>query len=186
VTTDPPPSGLARRIVAWGWGVGGTVAVLGEGVIRVATVSADALDAGLATEQWLFAAVWVPAMAYGEGWRGFHQRFAPRVVVRARVLGQRGGWALLAAPLFVMGLVGATPRRMVANWALTLGIVVAVLSIRAMPLGWRGVIDAGVVAGLGAGALSVLWHAARAAGGVWPGVDPELPGSDVAPRDSLR
>jgi hypothetical protein len=40
---------------------------------------------------------------------------------------------------------------------------------------WRGIVDAGVVVGLGIGTASIVWHAVRAMAGTPPPVGADLP-----------
>jgi hypothetical protein len=61
-----------------------------------------------------------------------------------------------------MGLFGATRRRLIVSWCLYAGLVVVIVSVRQVPQPWRGVIDAGVVAGLALGVLAVLYYVALA------------------------
>ena len=53
-------------------------------------------------------------------------------------------------------------RGLIVAWALVIGIVALVLLVRLAPQPWRGIIDAGVVLGLGIGSLSILFHTFRA------------------------
>lgn len=121
-------------------------------------------------------ALWVPFMAYTEGYRGFHQAFSPRVAVRALELLERPRPLHVAlAPLYCMALVHATRSRLARSWALLLGIVGLVALVRATPQPYRGIIDAGVVVGLTWGVASTaLWFARALAGRTLP-VSADLP-----------
>jgi hypothetical protein len=114
-------------------------------------------------------------MAYFEGYRGFQLRFSPRAVVRAQTLGQAPWWCRLLAPLYCMGMVHATRRRLAGTWGMIAGIVMMVLLIRWLPQPWRGAVDAGVVVGLSWGVLSILDQTRRALLGQAAGIDPDLP-----------
>ena len=97
-------------------------------------------------------------MAYAEGYKGFHLGFAPRVVVRARYLADNPRpLHVLLAPLFCMGYIYATRKRQILSFALTTMIICFVLIARSMPQPWRGIVDAGVVVGLGLGVLSIAY-----------------------------
>ena len=97
-------------------------------------------------------------MAYAEGYKGFHLAFAPRVVVRARYLADNPRpLHVLLAPLFCMGYIYATRKRQILSFALTTMIICFVLIARSMPQPWRGIVDAGVVVGLGLGVLSIAY-----------------------------
>ena len=107
---------------------------------------------------WLALIFSVIYMAYAEGYKGFHLGFAPRVVVRARYLADNPRpLHLLLAPLFCMGYIYATRKRQILSFALTTMIICFVLIARSMPQPWRGIVDAGVVVGLGLGVLSIAY-----------------------------
>ena len=158
------------------WGVLGTVAVLLAAVLRLAPLAADALDSDLHWVHWLALAVWIPFMAYSEGYRGFQTMYAPRVVVRsATLLADPQPLRVLFAPVFAMGLFGASKRRARISRRVHLAILAVILVVRHVPQPWRGIIDAGVVVGLGWGILAILVFATRALAGRAPTMDPELP-----------
>ena len=107
---------------------------------------------------WLALVFSVIYMAYAEGYKGFHLGFAPRVVVRARYLANNPRpLHVLLAPLFCMGYIYATRKRQILSFALTTMIICFVLIARSMPQPWRGILDAGVVVGLGLGVLSIAY-----------------------------
>ena len=107
---------------------------------------------------WLALVFSVIYMAYAEGYKGFHRGFAPRVVVRARYLADNPRpLHVLLAPLFCMGYIHATRKRQILSFALTTMIICFVLIARSMPQPWRGIVDAGVVVGLGLGVLSIAY-----------------------------
>lgn len=158
------------------WGVLGVIAILGNAIVRLTPLALHPIRTGtMGAAQWAVAIPWLVAMVWMEGINGFHRRFSPRVVVRARQLAHAPLWVRVMAPLASMGLLWGTRRRMIGSWMLVLGIVGLIVMVHQVPQPWRGVIDLGVVAGLLTGTLSVLWHAVRAAQGVVPDVDPELP-----------
>jgi hypothetical protein len=170
----PRPGPLGWLVFAWG--VGGVVLVLAEAILRLAPIAAGLGDAALGPIQTIAAAGWSAFMLYAEAWRGFHQKFAPRVVVRALALatGARP-WQVLLAPVITMGLLHATRRRLVATWLLVLGIVAIVWIVGWLPPPWRAIVDLGVVLGLGGGTLSLLFHAGRAIAGRPPSIAADLP-----------
>lgn len=173
-------------VLALVWSIGGVLFMLGRALFSLTPLAAEALAAELSGLQWAFAVGWVAFMAYAEGYRGFHRRFSPRVVRRALHLARDPSPGLvLLGPMFVMGLVHATRRRMLASWALLLGIVGIVLAVRLLAQPWRGLVDLGVVVGLSIGAASILAHLAPALRGREPQVDPDLP-LIPDPRGALR
>lgn len=158
------------------WAVGGVLALLGEALFSLTPLALEALRSDLSATHWGVAAVWVPFMAFTEGYRGFQRRFSPRAVRRAFHLARnRRPLLVFLAPLHAMGLVHATRRRLVGSWVLVVAIVALVVAIRALPQPWRGIIDLGVVVGLGWGAASTLWCLISAFLGREPAIDPELP-----------
>jgi hypothetical protein len=102
-------------------------------------------------------------MLVAEGYRGFQQNFSPRVAARARHLASHPTPLRVAlAPLFLMGFFGATRRRKITTWCLTLGIFLLVVAVRRLEQPWRGVVDVGVVLGLSWGLVALLVFALRA------------------------
>src|SRR5690606_20451121 len=159
-----------------GFGVLGVLALVVQPLFRLAPYTIEAIRGGLTGWQWVVMLTWVLVNAHAEGWRGFHQRFSPRVVARAFHLGRhpRPAWVVLA-PLFCMSLFHASRRGLIVARVLVVGIVILVLAIRQLEQPWRGIIDAGVVVGLGIGALSLVWDFGRALAGHPPPVPPDLP-----------
>lgn len=158
------------------WSVGGVVLLLAKALWALTPLALEALRSDLGPAHWAAAAVWVPFMAYTEGYKGFQKRFSPRVVRRAFLLARtRRPLHVLLGPLFAMGLVHATRRRLIASWVLVIGIVTLVILVRGLPQPWRGIVDLGVVVGLTWGAASILCFLVPAFAGHEPDVDPELP-----------
>lgn len=165
------------------WGIGGVLAILLFAVYRLAPIAEGALSGPLAWYHWIFLVVWVAFMIFTEGIRGFHQAFSPRVVARARALVTHPDLlAGLFAPFYCFGFFRATRKRRIVAWAVFGGILGLILFVRLLPQPWRGLVDAGVVAGLTIGAASILYYA-----GLWllgrPGDHPpDLPEA-AAPFD---
>jgi hypothetical protein len=158
----------ARLGAAGVWGILGVLALLGEAIFRLLPRVIALRDCTLSSSQWLALVGWVAFNAYSEGYRGFHKNFAPRVIVRAQHLSAhpRPVFVLLA-PLYVMGHIHATRRRMILSWSLTVGIVALVIAVRELADPWRGILDAGVVVGLAVGSVSILYY--------WVGRRPDVP-----------
>lgn len=168
---------MRRHLIAT-WGVLGVVALLAQALLRLTPIAIDAVAGGLSAFQWAVLVVWVVVNAHAEGYRGFHRRFSPRVVARALALAQSPRpLHVVLAPLFCMSLLHASRRGLVVAYGILGGVVLLVLAIRHLDQPWRGIVDAGVVVGLGLGLLSILWHAARAGLGHAPPVDADLPDS---------
>ena len=123
---------------------------------------------------------WLGFMAYFEGYRGFQKAFAPRVVARTQYLARNPtALELLLAPMFAMGLIRATKKRLLVSWWLLIGVTFLVLMVRLLPQPWRGLVDAGVVLGLSWGCLAIVaWCVAT-----WRGI--ENPISRDLPPDKV-
>jgi len=119
--------------------------------------------------------------AYAEGYKGFHKKFAPLVVKRSftLIIGTRQGNNPLnyfLAPLYSMGLWGATKKRLIVSWGVTTGVALLVAIVKKLPQAPRCILDAGVVVGLTIGSASILYHFARSlVTGKLPDVDACLP-----------
>jgi len=164
---------MRTRLGAAGWwGVVGVIAILGKAIYQLTPIALAAHDVPLTTVHWIVLAVWVVFIVYSEGYRAFHKAFSPRVVARAQHLSAhpRGVYVAIA-PLYCMGLVHATRKRMIVSWCVTLGIVGLVVLMRQLAQPWRGIIDGGVVLGLSVGALSILYYALFQE----PSVPPDVP-----------
>lgn len=168
------------------WGIAGVILLLSMAVMRLSPRILELQHFSFGIRHWLLALVFVPWMAWAEGYRGFHKAFSPRVVARANYL-REGGHPLLSvlAPLFCMGYFHATRKRKIVSWSVTSGIIGLVLIVRMTPQPWRGIIDAGVVVGLTLGILSVLFYFFQALAGNWRHSVPlDLPGSDSSPGNA--
>ena len=152
---------------AWAcWGIGATLGTLLEAIVRLTPIVAQALAMPeLHPLHVLVLLVWVGCNTYFEGYRGFHRSFSPRCVATAISVAQTGTLATrLLSPLVCLGLIYVPRRRLIASWALVVGIVSLVMLVRLTPQPWRGIIDAGVVSALAFGLLSIVGHSVRA---VW-------------------
>lgn len=171
-----------RSIAVALWGIGGTVAVLLEGVVRLAQTAIGILGRETITAgQAAFGAAWLAFIVYVEGYRAFQKRFSPRCVARALYLAEHPRPLHVAlAPLYVMALMHTTRRRLIASWILVVGIVAVVLLVRALPPVWRALIDAGVAIALAWGTVVMLVYFVRGLAGHPIPVPPDLPEDDVA------
>lgn len=155
----------AARVLGVVWGIGGLAAVLVYAAFRLGSYALVAVSMGLSPVEWLVLAGNAIFMAWAEGYRGFQQRFSPRVAARALDLYSRPTPARLwLAPLFCTGYFGATARLRRTVWIGTGLIVLAVLVFNRLPQPWRGILDAGVMVGLIWGTVSLLlaaWNTFR-------------------------
>lgn len=164
----------AHRLIVT-WAIGGVALTLVEAVSRLGAVAYEALPSMTEPMHFFVLAIWTEAIVYFEGHRAFHQRFCPLTVARARALPRLGRpWLVVIAPLYAMGLVHATRRRLIMSWSVVGGVVALIALIRQFPPAWRGVVDAGVAAALSYGAVSLLWHAWSSRSPSWR-LDAELP-----------
>lgn len=168
---------LSRLIALWG--IGGVVLLIGSAVWRLAPLAIEPIaDGSLAAWQWALMIGWVVFNAYAEGYRGFQKRFSPRTAARALYLGENPTPVRVAfAPLFCMGFFGATRRVLIAAWVVLIMVAGLVALVRALDQPWRGIVDAGVVVGLGWGLVTLIgFFITGMTGGTLP-TDPEVPES---------
>lgn len=64
---------------------------------------------------------------------------------------------------------------MTVSWGVTLGVALIVHAVKKLPYPWRNIVDAGVVAGLTWGCLSIAVQYVRAFMTGKPPADPVLP-----------
>ncbi len=139
------------------WALVGITLILGDAIARVAPFAFDAIRDGLSAPQWIVLVVWVIVMVVAEGYRGFQKRLAPKVVARATDLRHDGrGVDRWLAPLYCLGYFHAARRQLITTWSLTVGIVLLIVIVRTIAQPWRGIIDAGVFAGLVYGLASIF------------------------------
>lgn len=156
---------MHRRRLGWPavWGIAGVVAVLAQAIHRLFPFALELVDRELGALELAILAGWLAMSVYAEGVRGFHRQFAPRVIARAQHLSAHPRPLHVAiAPLYCMGLFHATRKRLVISWVLTLSIIATVMFVRQLQQPWRGIIDAGVVVGLGIGLVSIAYFMGRA------------------------
>lgn len=151
------------KILGFTWGIGGVLLLLAFAIFRLAPIALALGDFPLSLLHWGALVFSVVYMAYAEGYRGFYLGFAPRVVKRANYLRDNPNLGhVVLAPLFCMGYIYATRKRQLLSFAVTLMIICFVMIARALPQPWRGIVDAGVVVGLGIGIISIFYFLALA------------------------
>ncbi len=145
---------------ALAWGIVGVVALLSFAITRLLSISITAFGFSLTATHWLALAASVAFMAYAEGYRTFQKTWAPRVVGRAFELKTDWTWlSVVFAPFYCMSFFDATRKRMLTAWITTICIVTLVVLMNRIDQPWRGLIDAGVVVGLGWGVAAVAYQA---------------------------
>ena len=159
------------------WSVLTVFAFVASAVWRLVPLAIEPIEQNMLTPwHWFVWVIWVVFQLYGEGYRGFQRGFAPRVLVRAHYLANHPRWYhLLLAPLFCMGVIYATRRRKIITCSVIGGITLLVIAVRFVEQPWRGIIDAGVVAGLVWGLVCMVVFTIRILLGYSIDVSPELP-----------
>jgi hypothetical protein len=152
-----------RKLIAI-WGILGVVLLVGRALWRLTPIALEPIEAGLMTQwHWIGMAAWVVFNAYAEGYRGFHKRYSPRTVARAFYLMDNPTPLRVAlAPIFCMGLFGATKKVLITSWVILIMVVALITWMRTLEQPLRGIIDAGVVVGLAWGLASILLLFAQA------------------------
>jgi len=124
---------------------------------RLTPIVIDALRFDLNWYHYILLIVIVLQMAYSEGYRGFQKNFTPYVIHRMQLLREHADWInSLLAPLYCMGYFRANRRDLTAKYALTIGIIILIVIVNQLDQPWRGLIDAGVVVGLGWGLVTLV------------------------------
>ncbi len=168
------------------WAIGGVLLLLSQAIFRLSQIAFQGLTSGqMSRSQWLICGAWIIANAYLEGYRGFQKRFVPRVLARAHYYSSEAsmtsaGATVLVAPLFSMAYFKANRRALISAWAVTLLVMCAIVLIRWVPQPWRGIIDAGVVVGLGWGTVTLLVGTLSILRGHAPTGSPDLPDAPMA------
>ena len=164
------------------WATLGVVAVLVDAIVRLLPNAIEPLESTMSStldvRVGLAYVAAIVGLAYAEGYRGFQKRFSPRVVARAAWLARtrQPAWRIVAAPLLTMGLIHASPRRLIATWLLVAAIVGLIMLVSLLDQPWRGAVDAGVVVGLSWGSATLLLELVGLLRGRAPTIDPDLPG----------
>lgn len=159
---------------AAGWGVVGFSLLLAVALLRLTAVALDSFESPWNALHYAVFVLNLVFMGYTEGYKGFQNQYSPRFAARILYLYRHATVVqALFAPLVAMGFFNATRRRLLTAWILTAGVVVLVLIYRSLPQPWRGILDAGVVLGLGWGLLATLWAVLQAFR-VGTSIDPEF------------
>ena len=150
-------------IIAVGWGIFGLLLLLGYACWRLSAYTIDSFSMPLNWVHWVVFVGFTIFMAHGEGYKGFQKKFSPRFAARSKyLLRSSNPIQLILAPLFCMAYFHAPKKRVIATWALTIMIIVFILTFRYIPQPWKGLIDAGVVIGLIWGIFSTTYYCFKA------------------------
>ena len=157
--------GRAGTLLVAAWGFVGICLLLGQALSRLTPLALEPWQTGelLWWQAGLYVA-WVGINAYAEGYRGFQRHFCPRVIGRVLQLAGNGSprpLHVVLAPAYCMSLMAAPRRDLIRSWGLVIGLVIIVTMVRALSQPWRGIIDGGVVVGLGWGLIALVVQFAR-------------------------
>lgn len=137
--------------------------LLGEAVLRLTPIALQPWRAGTLTPtlQVLWIA-WFVVNGYFEGYRAFQKRFSPRVVARAAYLGDHPTplRVLFALP-FCLSMFHAKRAQLIFRWTFVTVLYSVIYLVKFVPQPWRGILDGGVVVGLGWGLLAVWYYFGR-------------------------
>ncbi|MEL7312002.1 MAG: hypothetical protein AAFN07_10855 [Pseudomonadota bacterium] len=143
--------------VAVAWGTLAFVGLLTYGVANMVPLILESLEYPWSAGHYALFLANLIVMAWYEGYKGFQRGFSPRFAARAVALRSHASPInTVAAPLVLMGFMNAPFRRVMATIILTTGIVAIVMVYRLLPQPWRGILDSGVVVGLGWGAIATI------------------------------
>lgn len=162
------------------WGVLGVMLLLSSGVWRVFPHAVEPLraDVGMSAFHATLYVACIVFNAYTEGYKAFQLVITPRVLARAQWLTDNPDRVHpLLAPVFVGGFFGMQRRALIVRYVVLVVIVGVIIGMKFMPQPWRGIIDAGVVVGLGWGVVAMGIGLLRMVGGRMPEADPQLPES---------
>lgn len=137
--------------------------LLGNAILRLTPLALEPwFDGTLTLPLQLLWIAWFVVNGYFEGYRGFQQRFSPRVVSRAAYLGEHPTplRVLLALP-FCLSLFHARRAQLIFRWTFITVLYTVIYLVKFVPQPWRGILDGGVVVGLAWGLLSVWYFFAR-------------------------
>ncbi|MEE9369013.1 MAG: hypothetical protein V3V05_09135 [Pontiella sp.] len=161
------------------WGILGLSLVFGRGLICLYPYVEELVWDSFGWIHWLGLGVSLLFMGYAEGYKGFHLKFSPRAAARALYLKKNPTLLrVIFAPLFCMGFFHATRKRKIVAYSLTTMIIVLIVIVRELPQPWRGIVDAGVLLGLGWGLVSVWLFSVKAFFGKDFDISPETPATD--------
>ncbi len=150
-------------VLAFLWGIAGLILLLGFASWRLSAYTIESFSMPLNWIHWIVFLGFSIFMAHSEGYKGFQKKFSPRFAARCKyLLHNTNLLQLLLAPLFCMGFFHAPKKRVIATFALTIMIIIFILTFRLIPQPWKGLLDAGVVIGLIWGILSSLYYCFKA------------------------
>ena len=158
------------------WGITGLSLIFSSALYRLYPYAQELCGTSLEWFHWVSLAASLLFMGYAEGYKGFHLKFSPRAAARALYLKNNPTFArVLFAPFFCMGFFHATRKRKIVAYSLTAMIILLIVLMRQLAQPWRGIVDAGVLLGLGWGLVSIWIFTLQAFFGKGFDISPETP-----------
>lgn len=158
------------------WGTLGVCGLLAFSVQRLTLRAWQVFDNPMDIGYWLGLSLWVVFMAYSEGYKGFQKSFSPRVAARLLWLAEHPrGWLLVLAPIYAMGLIYATPKRLLVSYCILFMVIGLIITASFIPYPWRNILDFGVAVGLLWGTLATFWAITQAVIHTKAEANPDLP-----------
>jgi len=158
------------------WGIGGISLLFGSALFRLYPHARELWGLPMEWVHWALLAANLVLFGYVKGYKVLHLRFSTRVAARALYIKRNPTMArILFAPFFCMGYFHATRKRKFVSYCLTALILGLIVLVRQVDQPWRGIIDAGVLLGLGWGLVSIWIFALKAFFGRGVDVSPETP-----------
>ena len=179
------------RILLASWGLLGIFVLVGRALWRLSLIAIDGImNHPIAHWQWAVLFAWIVINAYSEGYKGFQKKFSPRTVARAWYLADNPTpLRVILGPFFTMGFFDANRKTKITAYVVVLLVTLLVMIVSSLSQPWRGIIDAGVVAGLLWGLASILIIFLKTLTSGYQDLDPCMPKprtpSDVAQEDDL-
>ncbi len=159
------------------WGISGLCLLFGRALGRLFPYARELEFGAFSAIHWVAFSASILFIGFAEGYKGFHSKFSPRAAARALYLKNNPTpTRVIFAPFFCMGYFHATKKRKIVSYVLTAVIISLILLVRKLEQPWRGIVDAGVLIGLGWGLLSTALFAVKALFGKTYSVLPETPG----------
>lgn len=153
---------LRAKLIA-SFGIAWIAVLLGEAGYRLTPIALEPWrDGSLTPALKVVWVVWFLVNAYFEGYRGFQQRFSPRVVGRAAYLGDHPTvLRIVLAPFFCLSMFHARRAQLIFRWTFVTALYTLIYFVRLLPQPWRGILDGGVVIALVWGLGAVFYFFGR-------------------------
>ena len=140
------------------WGISGLGMLFGNALFRLFPYVVELRELELQGGHWAALAASLVFLGYGKGYLVFQRKFSPRAAVRALYLKNNPTVVrVLLAPLFCLCFFCAIRKRMIMSYTITTMVVLLIIGVRQLDQPWRGIVDAGVVLGLGWGLATVIF-----------------------------